>query len=145
MPFKQLVTTFGNWQTLPAFEQITVLFQLFIDLIRGKYMKRNEFKNEVCARIQRLAFVYNRMINQNTIDWLIDIMAEVATEGLIRDGVFSIRDIIKIKVEDGENKRKYYNPYWQKISEYTPKKKIHVKLGKTIVDQINEVTMYEEN
>lgn len=108
-------------------------------------MKRNEFKNEVCKRFQELTFVNRRMINQGTIDWLIDIMADVVTDGLIRDGVFSIRDIIKIKVEDGENKRKYYDPYRQKISEYTPKKKIHVKLGKTIVDQINEVTMYEKN
>lgn len=86
------------------------------------------------------------MSNTKTMfDWLIDIMAEVGTDGLLRDGVFSIRDIIKIKVENGENKRKYYDPYRQKISEYTPKKKIHVKLGKTIVDRINEVTMYEKN
>lgn len=102
-------------------------------------MKRNEFKNEVCARFQRLTFVNSRMINQSTIDWLIDIMAEVITDGLIRDGVFSIRDIIKITVTDGKSTRNYYNPNANKVMEYKPRKKIKVKLGKSIVSKINEV------
>lgn len=101
-------------------------------------MKRYEFKNEVCRRFQQLAFVNNRMVNQGTIDWLIDIMAEVATEGLIRDGVFGIRDIIKINVVDNEGKRRFYDPYRGQIGEYTPRKRIQVKLGKNIVDKINE-------
>lgn len=101
-------------------------------------MKRYEFKNEVCRRFQQLAFVNNRMVNQGTIDWLIDIMAEVATEGLIRDGVFGIRDVIKINVIDNDTKRKFYDPYRGKIGEYTPKKRIQIKLGKNIVDKINE-------
>ena len=101
-------------------------------------MKRYEFKNEVCRRFQQLAFVNNRIVNQGTIDWLIDIMAEVATEGLIRDGVFGIRDVIKINVIDNDTKRKFYDPYRGKIGEYTPKKRIQIKLGKNIVDKINE-------
>ncbi len=101
-------------------------------------MKRNEFKKQVCERIQQLAWVNCRMINQTTIDWLIDVMAEVATEGLIRDGVFGIRDIIKINVIDNDTKRRFYDPYRGEIGEYTPKKKIQVKLGKNIVDRINE-------
>lgn len=108
-------------------------------------MKRNEFKNEVCARFQQLAFVNRKMINQNTIDWLIDIMAEVVTDGLIRDGVFSIRDVIKITVINSKDTRKYYNPYSNKIMECIPKKRIKVKLGKSITDKINEVTHFEEN
>lgn len=102
-------------------------------------MKRNEFKNEVCARFQRLTFVNNRMINQSTIDWLIDIMAEVVTDGLIRDGVFSIRDVIKITVADSNGTRNYYNPHADKVMAYTPSKKIKVKLGKSIITKINEV------
>lgn len=102
-------------------------------------MKRNEFKQEVCKRFQEVAFVNSKMINQFTIDWLIDIMAEVITDGLIRDGVFSIRDIIKITVINGKGSRNYYNPYADKVMEYTPKKKIKVKLGKSIVTKINEV------
>lgn len=101
-------------------------------------MKRNEFKHEVCERIKKLYFVNSRMINQGTIDWLIDVMAEVATEGLIRDGVFGIRDIIKINVVDNEGKRRFYDPYRGVVGEYTPRKRIQVKLGKNIVDKINE-------
>lgn len=101
-------------------------------------MKRNEFKKMVCEKIQQLAWVNCRMINQTTIDWLIDVMAEVATEGLIRDGVFGIRDIIKINVIDNDTKRRFYDPYRGEIGEYTPKKRIQVKLGKNIVDRINE-------
>lgn len=101
-------------------------------------MKRNEFKKQVCERIQQLAWVNCRMINQTTIDWLIDVMAEVATEGLIRDGVFGIRDIIKINVIDNDTKRRFYDPYRGEVGEYTPKKMIQVKLGKNIVDRINE-------
>ena len=102
-------------------------------------MKRNEFKQEVCKRFQKVAFVNSKMINQFSIDWLIDIMAEVITDGLIRDGVFSIRDIIKITVTNGKGSRNYYNPNANKVMEYTPKKKIKVKLGKSIVSKINEV------
>lgn len=102
-------------------------------------MKRNEFKQEVCKRFQEVAFVNSKMINQFTIDWLIDIMAEVITDGLTRDGVFSIRDIIKITVIDGKGSRNYYNPHANKVMEYTPKKKIKIKLGKGIVSKINEV------
>ena len=65
-------------------------------------MKRTEFKQQVCKKFQEVAFVNSKMINQFTVDWLIDIMAEVITDGLIRDGVFSIRDIIKITVSGGE-------------------------------------------
>ena len=101
-------------------------------------MKRNEFKKKVCERIQQLAWVNCRMINQVTIDWLIDVMAEVATEGLVRDGVFGIRDVIKINVIDNDTKRRFYDPYRGQIGEYTPKKRIQVKLGKNIVDKINE-------
>ena len=101
-------------------------------------MKRNEFKKKVSERIQQLAWVNCRMINQTTIDWLIDVVADVATEGLVRDGVFSIRDIIKINVVDNEGKRRFYDPYRGQIGEYTPKKRIQVKLGKNIVDKINE-------
>lgn len=103
-------------------------------------MKRNEFKQEVCKRFQEIAFVNRKMINQFTIDWLIDVMAEVVTDGLKRDGVFSIRDIIKITVTDGKGKRNYYNPYADKVMEYTPKRKIKVKLGKSIISKINEVS-----
>ena len=103
-------------------------------------MKRTEFKQQVCKKFQEVAFVNNKMINQFTIDWLIDIMAEVITDGLIRDGVFSIRDIVKITVTDGKATRNYYNPNTNKVMEYTPKKKIKVKLGKSIVSKINEVT-----
>ena len=103
-------------------------------------MKRNEFKQEVCKRFQEVAFVNSKMINQFTIDWLIDIMAEVITDGLLRDGVFSIRDIVKITVADGKATRNYYNPNSNKVMEYTPKKKIKIKLGKSIVSKINEVT-----
>jgi len=102
-------------------------------------MKRYEFKQEVCKRFQEVAFVNSKMINQFTIDWLIDIMAEVITDGLIRDGVFSIRDIIKITVTDGKSTRNYYNPNANKVMEYKPRKKIKVKLGKSIVSKINEV------
>lgn len=101
-------------------------------------MKRNEFKKKVSERIQQLAWVNCRMINQTTIDWLIDVMADVATEGLVRDGVFGIRDIIKINVVDNEGKRRFYDPYRGQIGEYTPKKRIQVKLGKNIVDKINK-------
>ena len=101
-------------------------------------MKRTEFKQQVCKKFQEVAFVNSKMVNQFTIDWLIDIMAEVATEGLIRDGVFGIRDIIKINVVDNEGKRRFYDPYRGQIGEYTPKKRIQVKLGKNIVDKINE-------
>lgn len=103
-------------------------------------MKRNEFKQEVCKRFQQIAFVNRKMINQFTIDWLIDVMAEVITDGLIRDGVFSIRDIIKITVTDGKDSRNYYNPNANKVMAYTPSKKIKVKLGKSIIKKINEVT-----
>ena len=102
-------------------------------------MKRTEFKQQVCKKFQEVAFVNNKMINQFTIDWLIDIMAEVITDGLIRDGVFSIRDIIKITVTDGKSTRNYYNPNANKVMEYKPRKKIKVKLGKSIVSKINEV------
>ena len=102
-------------------------------------MKRSEFKQEVCKRFQEVAFVNSKMINQFTIDWLIDIMAEVITDGLVRDGVFSIRDIVKITVTDGKGSRKYYNPNENKVMEYSPKKKIKVKLVKSIVSKINEV------
>lgn len=102
-------------------------------------MKRTEFKQQVCKKFQEVAFVNNKMINQFTIDWLIDIMAEVITDGLVRDGVFSIRDIVKITVTDGKATRNYYNPDANKVMEYTPKKKIKVKLGKSIVTKINEV------
>ncbi len=108
-------------------------------------MKRTEFKQQVCKKFQEVAFVNSKMINQFTIDWLIDIMAEVATDGLIRDGVFSIRDVIKITVIDSKDTRKYYNPYSNKIMECIPKKRIKVKLGKSITDKINEVTHFEEN
>lgn len=108
-------------------------------------MKRNEFKQEVCKRFQEVAFVNSKMINQFTIDWLIDIMAEVITDGLVRDGVFSIRDIIKISVTDGKSTRNYYNPNANKVMAYKPKKKIKVKLGKSIVSKINEVGANEEN
>ena len=101
-------------------------------------MKRTEFKQQVCKKFQEVAFVNSKIVNQFTIDWLIDIMAEVATEGLIRDGVFGIRDIIKINVVDNEGKRRFYDPYRGQIGEYTPKKRIQVKLGKNIVDKINE-------
>lgn len=101
-------------------------------------MKRNEFKQEVCKRFQQIAFVNRKMINQFTIDWLIDVMAEVVTDALIRDGVFSIRDIIKITVTDGKSTRNYYNPHANKVMEYKPRKKIKVKLGKSIVSKINE-------
>lgn len=101
-------------------------------------MKRNEFKKKVCEKIQQLSFVNCRMINQSTIDWLIDVMADVATEGLLRDGVFGIRDVIKINVIDSDGRRKFYDPYRGQIGEYTPKKRIQVKLGKNIVDKINE-------
>lgn len=103
-------------------------------------MKRNEFKREVCKRFQEVTFVNSRMINQFTIDWLIDVMAEVITDGLIRDGVFSIRDIIKITVADSNGTRNYYNPHADKVMAYTPSKKIKVKLGKSIIKKINEVT-----
>lgn len=103
-------------------------------------MKRTEFKQQVCKKFQEVAFVNSKMINQFTVDWLIDIMAEVMTDGLIRDGVFSIRDIIKITVTDGKSTRNYYNPNANKVMEYKPKKKIKVKLGKSIVAKINEVT-----
>ena len=102
-------------------------------------MKRNEFINEVCTRFQELTFVNRKMINQGTVDWLIDVMAEVITDGLLRDGVFSIRDIVKITVTDGKATSNYYNPDANKVMEYTPKKKIKVKLGKSIVTKINEV------
>ena len=102
-------------------------------------MKRTEFKQQVCKKFQEVAFVNSKMINQFTVDWLIDIMAEVITDGLIRDGVFSIRDIIKITVTNGKGSRNYYNPNANKVMEYTPKKKIKVKLGKSIVSKINEV------
>lgn len=108
-------------------------------------MKRTEFKQQVCKKFQEVAFVNNKMINQFTVDWLIDIMAEVITDGLIRDGVFSIRDIVKITVTDGKATRNYYNPNANKVMEYTPKKKIKVKLGKSIVSKINEVVAGEEN
>lgn len=108
-------------------------------------MKRTEFKQEVCKRFQEVAFVNSKMINQFTIDWLIDIMAEVITDGLIRDGVFSIRDIIKITVTDGKATRNYYNPNANEIMAYTPQKKIKIKLGKNIVSKINEVTTYEKD
>lgn len=101
-------------------------------------MKRSEFKKEVCERIKKLYFVNSRMVNQGTIDWLIDVMAEVIADGLKRDGVFGIRDIIKINVVDNANKRRFYDPYRGEIGEYTPKKRIQVKLGKSIVDKINE-------
>ena len=101
-------------------------------------MKRNEFKKKVCEKIQQLSFVNCRMINQSTIDWLIDVMADVATEGLLRDGVFGIRDVIKINVIDSDGRRKFYDPYRGQIGEYTPKKRIQVKLGKNIVEKINE-------
>lgn len=103
-------------------------------------MKRTEFKQQVCKKFQEVAFVNSKMINQFTIDWLIDIMAEVITDGLIRDGEFSIRDIIKITVTNGKSTRNYYNPNANKVMEYKPKKKIKVKLGKSIVAKINEVT-----
>lgn len=103
-------------------------------------MKRTEFKQQVCKKFQEVAFVNSKMINQFTVDWLIDIMAEVIADGLIRDGVFSIRDIIKITVTDGKTTRNYYNPNANKVMEYKPKKKIKVKLGKSIVSKINEVT-----
>ena len=108
-------------------------------------MKRNEFKQEVCKRFQEVAFVNSKMINQFTIDWRIDIMAEVITDGLTRDGVFSIMDIIKITVTDGKSTRNYYNPNANTIMEYKPRKKIKVKLGKSIVSKINEVVASEEN
>lgn len=102
-------------------------------------MKRTEFKQQVCKKFQEVAFVNSKMINQFTVDWLIDIMADVITDGLIRDGVFSIRDIIKITVTDGKSTRNYYNPNANKVMEYKPRKKIKVKLGKSIVSKINEV------
>ena len=103
-------------------------------------MKRIEFKQQVCKKFQDVAFVNSKVINQFTIDWLIDIMAEVITDGLIRDGVFSIRDIVKITVTDGKSTRNYYNPNANKVMEYKPKKKIKVKLGKSIISKINEVS-----
>lgn len=92
--------------------------------IRAVYNKHNEDEN-------------NQYVGLSTVNDLLNTMVEVLTDALIREGKLKIKDVLSISVNSSEGERQGYDVYRAKRFVYTPKKKINVRIGKSIRDKIN--------
>ena len=64
-------------------------------------------------------------------------MVEVLTDALIKEGKLKIKDVISIAVNSSREERQGYDVYRGKRFVYTQKKKISVRIGKSIRNKIN--------
>ena len=92
--------------------------------IRAVYEKHNEDAN-------------NQYVGLATVNDLFNTMVEVLTNALIKEGKLKIKDVISISVNSTREERQGYDVYRAKRFVYMPKKKINVRIGKSIRDKIN--------
>ena len=97
-------------------------------------MVRNDFLHSVVDRYYLTTECTT--INYTTVDYLIDVMADVFAQGLKDDGKVTLKNIIVAEAIQTP-KRKGYDPYHDKQIEFTPRKKVRVKIGKKIKQIIN--------
>lgn len=97
-------------------------------------MVRSDFIQSVVNRFYLMTECTT--INYTTVDCLLDIMAEVFAQGLKDDGKVTLKNIIVAEATQTP-KRKGYDPYHDKQIEFTPRKKVRVKIGKKIKQIIN--------
>lgn len=92
--------------------------------IRAVYNKHNEDEN-------------NQYVGLATVNDLFNTMVEVITDTLVNEGKLKIKDVLSISVNSSREERQGYDVYRGKRFTYKPKKKITVKIGKSIRDKIN--------
>lgn len=97
-------------------------------------MVRSDFIHNIVDRFYLMT--ESSTINYSTVDCLLDIMAEVFAEGLKQDGKVTLKNIVVAEVLQ-KQKRKGYDPFHDRQIEYTPRKKIRVKIGKRIKTIVN--------
>lgn len=97
-------------------------------------MVRSDFIHNIVDRFYLMT--ESSTINYSTVDCLLDIMAEVFAEGLKQDGKVTLKNIIVAEAVQTP-KRKGYDPFHDRQIEYTPRKKIRVKIGKRIKTIVN--------
>lgn len=98
--------------------------------IRAVYNKHNEDEN-------------NQYVGLSTVNDLLNTMVEVLTDALIREGKLKIKDVLSISVNSSEGERQGYDVYRGQRFKYKPKKKITVRIGKSIRDKINDIPVDE--
>lgn len=97
-------------------------------------MVRSDFIQSVVNRFYLMTECTT--INYTTVDCLLDIMADVFADGLKSDNKVTLKNIVVAEVLQ-KQKRKGYDPYHDRQIEYTPRKKIRVKVGKRIKTIVN--------
>lgn len=97
-------------------------------------MVRSDFIHNIVDRFYLMT--ESSTINYSTVDYLIDVMADVFAEGLKQDGKVTLKNIIVAEAVQTP-KRKGYDPFHDRQIEYTPRKKIRVKIGKRIKTIVN--------
>ena len=98
-------------------------------------MNRNQFIREVYNQYNDDS--NNPFVGLATVNDLLNTMVEVLTDALIKEGKLKIKDVISIAVNSSSEERQGYDVYRGKRFTYKPKKKITVKIGKSIRDKIN--------
>lgn len=98
-------------------------------------MNRNQFIREVYNQYNDDS--NNPFVGLATVNDLLNTMVEVLTDALIKEGKLKIKDVISIAVNSSSEERQGYDVYRGKRFTYKPKKKITVKIGKSIRDRIN--------
>ena len=89
-------------------------------------MVKNDFIHAVVDRFYLMT--KSSTINYSAVDYLIDVMADVFAKGLKQDGKVTLKNIIVAEAVQTP-KRKGYDPFHDRQIEYTPRKKIRVKVG----------------
>ena len=98
-------------------------------------MNRNQFIREVYNQYNDDS--NNPFVGLATVNDLLNTMVEVLTDALIKEGKLKIKDVISIAVNSSREERQGYDVYRGKRFVYTPKKKISVRIGKSIRNKIN--------
>ena len=104
-------------------------------------MNRNQFIREVYNQYNDDS--NNPFVGLATVNDLLNTMVEVLTDALIREGKLKIKDVLSISVNSSEGERQGYDVYRGQRFKYKPKKKITVRIGKSIRDKINDIPVDE--